>query len=134
MVLSNTLYLLIRQESIRSIIISQRILGTRTIMLFHHTDCGLQTFTTPELCQQIKDAAPGDISVSQAADEMDLLEFSDLEESVRSNVKFIREHPLVLPETVVTGWVYDVKTGKVCRMFGFLHFQQADKIPDRLIL
>lgn len=134
MVLSNTLYLLIRQESIRSIIISQRILGTRTIMLFHHTDCGLQTFTTPELRQQIKDAAPGDISVSQAADEMDLLEFSDLEESVRSNVKFIREHPLVLPETVVTGWVYDVKTGKVCRMFGFLHFQQADKIPDRLIL
>jgi len=97
-------------DSLRSIIISQRLLGTREIAVIHHTDCGMLTFTTPQLRDILKKEHP-----EQAAtiDQIEFLPFPHLETSVKDDVKFLKENPLVLKETKITGWVYDVKTGKV---------------------
>ncbi|KAG6891066.1 hypothetical protein C0995_014155 [Termitomyces sp. Mi166 len=99
--------------ALRSIIISQRLLGTKEIAVFHHTGCGMLTFTTDYLRRIVKEAEPGNAAVAQAVDQMHFLEFSDLEKSVKEDVKFLEEHPLVLRDTIVTGWIYHVETGKV---------------------
>lgn len=101
------------KEAIRSVVISQRLLGTREIAVFHHTGCGMVTFDTPQLRALVKEGAPGDAAIAETVDQIDFLEFKDLEGSVKSDVKFLQDNPLVLPGTKVTGWVYEVETGKV---------------------
>ena len=105
-----------RKDSIRSLVISQRLLGTREIAVFHHTDCGMQTFTTAQLREKLKGSAEaGDAEkVSAAADAIQFLEFSDLDKAVKEEVEYVKTHPLILKETEVTGWVYHVESGKVC--------------------
>ncbi|KAI0080026.1 carbonic anhydrase [Panus rudis PR-1116 ss-1] len=100
------------KDALRSIIISQRLLGTREIAVFHHTGCGMLTFNTPQLRQLVKESDPSNPSLN-AVDQIDFLEFSELEQSVKEDVEYLRNNPLVLKETVVTGWVYDVETGKI---------------------
>ena len=104
-----------RKDSVRSLVISQRLLGTREIAVFHHTDCGMQTFTTPQLREKLKASAEegGTEKVAAAADAIQFLEFSDLDRSVKEEVEFVKAHPLILKETEVTGWVYHVESGKV---------------------
>ena len=70
------------------------------------------TFDTPQLRALVKESDPSNPALS-AVDGLDFLEFHDLEGSVKDDVKFLQEHPLVLPGTKVTGWVYEVETGKV---------------------
>lgn len=72
------------------------------------------TFTTPQLRKLVKDADPSNPAVA-AVDNIDFLEFNQLEQSVKEDVEYLKTNPLVLKESVVTGWVYDVGTGKVCR-------------------
>ncbi|THH29731.1 hypothetical protein EUX98_g4457 [Antrodiella citrinella] len=100
------------KDALRSVIISQRLLGTREIAVFHHTGCGMLTFTSPQLKKIVKDSDPSN-PAAQAVDHIDFLEFSDLELSVKEDVSFLKESALVLPGTVITGWVYDVETGKI---------------------
>ncbi|KAI0058055.1 carbonic anhydrase [Artomyces pyxidatus] len=100
-------------EALRSIVVSQRLLGTREIAVFHHTGCGMQTFQTPQLRELVKEASPGDEEVSRTVDDIDFITFTDLDASVRSDVEWLKAHPLVLKESVITGWVYEVETGKV---------------------
>lgn len=109
-----TLVFLHSKEALRSVIISQRLLGTREIAVFHHTGCGMQTFSTSHLQQIVKDSDPSNPAL-QAVEKIDFLEFSNLEQSVKDDVTFLKESQLVLPETVITGWVYEVETGKVCQ-------------------
>jgi carbonic anhydrase len=99
------------KDALRSLIISQRRLGTREIAVFHHTGCGMTTFSTEEIRQQVKDETP---AAGTAVEKIDFLEFGDLESSVHKDVSWLKEHPAILPGTVVTGWVYDVESGKVC--------------------
>ncbi|KXN81132.1 hypothetical protein AN958_06086 [Leucoagaricus sp. SymC.cos] len=101
------------QKALRSIVISQRLLGTREIAVFRHTGCGMLLFTSEQVRSLVRDAHPGDDEVSRAVGELDFLEFSNLEESVKADVKFLKENVLVLPETTITGWIHDVETGKV---------------------
>ena len=101
-----------RKDALRSIIISQRLLGTREIAVFHHTGCGMLTFDTAGLRARVKADDPGNAALG-AVDGLDFLEFAGLEESVRADVRFLEGHPRVLPGTKVTGWVYEVETGKV---------------------
>lgn len=75
------------------------------------------TFTTDQLRGLVKSAAPGDESVARAVDNIHFHEFSDVEGSVKSDAEFLKTHPLILKETVVTGWVYEVETGKVREPF-----------------
>ena len=74
------------------------------------------TFDTAGLRARVKADDPGNAALG-AVDGIDFLEFAGLEESVRADVQFLRENPLVLPETKVTGWVYEVETGKVRSAF-----------------
>lgn len=71
------------------------------------------TFNSEQLRRIVKDADSSPAVASQV-DAIDFQEFSHLEDSVKSDVAFLRENPLVLKETTVTGWVYEVETGKVC--------------------
>ncbi|KAF9455021.1 carbonic anhydrase, partial [Macrolepiota fuliginosa MF-IS2] len=101
------------REALRSIIISQRLLGTREIAVFHHTGCGMLTFNSEQLRDIVRDAHPGDDDVAKAVNAIDFLEFPTLEESVKADVQFLKENPLVLKDTTITGWIYEVETGKV---------------------
>jgi len=106
------------RDSIRSLVISQQLLGTREIAVFHHTDCGMLAFTTAQLREKLKGSAEESEAqkVGAAADGIEFLEFSDLEKSIKEEVEFVKAHPLIVKETEVTGWVYHVESGKVRRV------------------
>ncbi|CAG7563672.1 unnamed protein product [Fusarium equiseti] len=93
-------------DALRSIIISQQLLGTREIVIIHHTDCGMLTFSDVDLKEKVRKDLDEDV------DHMAFLPFSDLEQSVRDDIKFLRKSPLVL-DGPITGYIYDVKTGKI---------------------
>jgi hypothetical protein len=70
------------------------------------------TFSTPQLRDKVKKESP-DAEAGKLVDSIDFLEFSDVESGIKKDVEFLKEHPLVLKDTKVTGWVYHVETGKV---------------------
>ena len=90
----------------RSLVISQQLLGTREVVVIHHTDCGMLTFTDEQLRQKVRDELG---AVTDTA----FLSFSDLDQSVRDDVAAIRESRLLLKGVPVSGFVYDVKTGRL---------------------
>lgn len=94
-------------DAIRSLVISQRLLGTEEVIVVHHTDCGMLTFDNDTLRGIVRERLGADASA------IDFLPFSDVEQSVRDDVELIRNSPLIPNEIPVTGFVYDVKTGKV---------------------
>jgi carbonic anhydrase len=94
-------------DAIRSLIISQRLLGTNEVLVIHHTDCGMLTFTNDQLRDKLKSETGADASG------IDFLPFPDLEKSVRDDVKRIQDSPFVDKNVKVTGFVYDVKTGRL---------------------
>ena len=96
----------VTDDVIRSLSISQRRLGTEEIVLIHHTDCGLLTFTDDEFKQQVED----DTGVRP---EWDVGTFSDLDESVRESIARIEESPFVPNTGSVRGFVYDVADGSL---------------------
>ena len=96
----------ITDDEIRSLTISQRLLGTREIVLIHHTDCGMLTFTDEELRQQIHDEAGIKPHFSMES-------FSDLEEDVRQSIARIRHSPFIPHKDSVRGFVYEVETGRL---------------------
>lgn len=95
------------RDALRSIIISQRLLGTREVAVIHHTDCGMLTFTNRDLRQKVKD------DLGQDTGEFDFLPFQDLDTSVRQDIEFLQATQLLDPDTLIRGFVYDVKTGKL---------------------
>ena len=96
----------ITDDEIRSLAISQRLLGTREIILIHHTDCGMLTFTDDELKQQIHE----DVGIKP---HFPMESFSDLEEDVRQSVARIQASPFVPNKDAVRGFVYEVETGRL---------------------
>jgi carbonic anhydrase len=95
------------RDALRSIIISQRLLGTREVAVIHHTDCGMLTFTNRDLRQKVKD------DLGQDTGEFDFLPFQDLDASVRQDIEFLQATQLLDPNTLIRGFVYDVRTGKL---------------------
>ncbi len=93
-------------DAVRSLVISQQLLGTREVVVIHHTDCGMLTFTDAQLKQKLRDDLGAETDIA-------FLSFSDLEQSVRDDVAAIRESRLLLRGVPVTGFVYDVKTGRL---------------------
>ena len=87
------------------------------------------TFTTPQLQAKLKDDVPS--ADPGVIDNIDFLEFQNLEGSVKEDVKFLQEHPLVLPETKITGWVYEVETGKVSYRFS-ISFLGCHAVDDAI--
>jgi carbonic anhydrase len=91
-------------DAIRSLAISQRLLGTREIILIHHTDCGMLTFTDDAFKASIQDETG--IKPAWAAEA-----FSDLDADVRQSIKRITSSPFVPHTGSVRGFVFDVATG-----------------------
>lgn len=95
------------RDALRSLVISQRLLGTNEIAVIHHTDCGMLTFTNPDLHAKVKQDLGADAS------NIDFLPFTDLEESVREDVAFLLSSPLIPGDVIIRGFLYDVHTGKL---------------------
>ncbi|KAJ7042677.1 carbonic anhydrase [Mycena alexandri] len=104
------------KDAIRSLVISQRLLGTRNIAVYHHTGCGMVTFRGSELKQLVKWARPDSAACAEQVDAIDFLEFTDLEQSVKDDVNFLKESPLILEETKITGWIHHLETGEITRV------------------
>ena len=96
----------ITDDEIRSLAISQRLLGTNEIVLIHHTDCGMLTFSDDELKQQIQE----DVGIKP---HFSMESFSDLEEDVRQSVARIQASPFVPNKGAVRGFAYEVETGRL---------------------
>jgi carbonic anhydrase len=96
----------VTDDEIRSLAISQRLLGTREIILIHHTDCGMLTFTDDDFRAVI--AEDTGIKPPWAAEA-----FADLDADVRQSVARIKASPFVPHTGAVRGFVFDVSTGKL---------------------
>ena len=94
----------ITADELRSLAISQRLLGTKEIVLVHHTDCGMLTFTDDAFKAQIE--ADTGIKPSWSAEA-----FSDLDADVRQSIARIKAEPSIPVKDSVRGFVYDVATG-----------------------
>ncbi|KAK9800300.1 hypothetical protein WJX73_008414 [Symbiochloris irregularis] len=94
----------------RSLVISQRMLGTREIVVIHHTSCGMATFVNQDLCEVVEKDLGKDARTH--ADKLDWLPFKDLEQSVKDDVQAIKIDPLI-QDVPVHGYIYDIKSGKL---------------------
>ena len=117
-------------DAIRSLVISYKLLGTREWLVVHHTDCGMETFTDEViralLARSLETAAleahgwrdtgrgPG----STEGEFVDWLTIRDQAESVRADVQRISTHPLVSPAVSLSGYIYDVRTGRLVEVPG----------------
>lgn len=96
----------VTEDAVRSLVISQRLLGTTEIVLIHHTDCGMLTFRDDEVKAQIE--ADSGLRPSFA-----LEAFSDVEADVRQSLRRVRANPFIPRRDAVRGFVYDVKSGRL---------------------
>ena len=96
----------ITDDEVRSLTISQRLLGTREVILIHHTDCGMLTFSDDELKAQIHEEVGMKPHFSMES-------FSDLEEDVRQSVARIQASPFIPHKESVRGFIYEVETGRL---------------------
>ena len=92
-------------DAVRSLVISQSQLGTRAVAIVHHTDCGMMTFRDDDIRATLRT----DLGVD--ASHVAFLPFRDLEESVRDDIAFYRQQPLLRQDIPVRGFVFDVSTG-----------------------
>ena len=93
-------------DAIRSLVISQQLLGTREVIIVHHTDCGMLTFTDEQLRNQVEKNLG-------ARPSQPFLAFGDLEQSVRDDIEEVKASPYLLKDVTVRGFIYDVRTGRV---------------------
>ena len=96
----------ITDDEIRSLAISQRLLGTEEIMLIHHSDCGMLTFRDDEFRREVH--ADTGIRPEWAAEA-----FDDLDEDVRQSIARIKASPFIPKKDTVRGFVYEVETGQL---------------------
>jgi carbonic anhydrase len=96
----------VTDDEIRSLAISQRLLGTEEIMVIHHTDCGMLTFNDDDFKAQIEQEIG--IKPQWAAEA-----FSDLDQDVRQSIARIKASPFVPRKDSVRGFVYEVETGRL---------------------
>lgn len=94
------------EDAIRSLIISNELLGTREFVVINHTDCGMLTFKDTDLQKKLESKFG-----NSSAPSIQFHSFSNLEENVRNQVAKIKTHPLIPKEIPVTGFIYDVETG-----------------------
>ena len=96
----------VTDDEIRSLAISQRLLGTEEIVLIHHTDCGMLTFTDDDFKRQIQEDTR--IKPEWAAEA-----FTDLDEDVRQSIARIKASPFIPNKDSVRGFVYEVESGRL---------------------
>ena len=96
----------ITDDEIRSLLISQRLLGTTEVILIHHTGCGMLTFSDDEVAESIE-------SDTGVRPPFSLESFPDLDGNVRDSIEKIRTSPFIPHKDSVRGFVYEVETGRL---------------------
>jgi carbonic anhydrase len=96
----------VSDDAIRSLAISQNLLGTEEIVLIHHTDCGMLTFTDEEFAAKLEEE-------TGSRPEWKAHAFPDLDENVRESIERIRANPFIPRTEKVRGFVYEVETGRL---------------------
>jgi carbonic anhydrase len=96
----------VTDDEIRSLAISQRLLGTEEIVLIHHTDCGMLTFSDDDFRRSIQEETG--IKPEWAAEA-----FGDLDEDVRQSIARIEASPFIPRKDAIRGFVYEVETGRL---------------------
>ena len=94
----------VTHDALRSLAISQHLLGTEEIILIQHTDCGMQKFTDDELAERLEEHAGEPAPFDGHA-------FNNLEENLRDSIRALKESPFLLKTDAVRGFVFDVETG-----------------------
>jgi carbonic anhydrase len=94
----------VSDDVLRSLVISQRLLGTREVMLIHHTDCGMQKLTDDGFRAELQDA-------TGVAPAFAIESFADVDADVRQSILRIKASPFVPHKDSIRGFVYDVRTG-----------------------
>jgi carbonic anhydrase len=99
-------------DAIRSLILSSLLFQTREFVVMHHTRCGMQT-SGEKLHLRLRTAYPDTVG-----DEIDFLPFADLDQSVRDDVRRIERSSYIDADSLVTGCVYDVDSGRLRQVSG----------------
>jgi carbonic anhydrase len=102
----------IDEDSLRGILVSTRLLGSREIMIINHTGCGMTTFTDAEFEGTLRKET-GRAVIAPAR----FFSFTDVEENTREQIQKARSHPWVSPEVPVRGFVFDLDTGRLHEVF-----------------
>ena len=97
---------LVTEDTIRSLTISQRLLGTEEIILIHHTDCGMLSFTDDGLCRTLEEETGTRPTWEPGA-------FTDLADDIRRSVTRIKSSPFVPHTDAVRGFILDLATGRL---------------------
>lgn len=98
----------ITEDVLRSLIISNSLLGTQEIMIINHTDCGMLTFKDSDLFTRLHQST-NHFSIVPAV----FHSFTDLERNVRQQIQKIKSHPWLPANMPVRGFIYDVHTGRL---------------------
>jgi carbonic anhydrase len=102
------------KEALRSIVISQQLLATQEVLLVKHTDCGMITFQNSDATGAIeKNLGPEAVATVKDQFGGEFLPFRNTEEQVREDVEWLKKNKAIAPDVPISGWIYDVKTGKV---------------------
>lgn len=102
------------KDALRSLVISEQLLGTQEIILVKHTGCGMLTFQDQDGLDVVKNNL-GEEGVKAVEDGFkgEFLPFPDLEREVKSDVEWLKANKAIPDSVAVSGWVYEVETGKV---------------------
>ncbi|MGK2965886.1 MAG: beta-class carbonic anhydrase [Tepidiformaceae bacterium] len=94
-------------DALRSLVVSQRVIGTEELAIIHHTECGMATFTDREIRKRLRE------ETGEITDHISFYPFQDLDQSVRDDIQLYRQSPLVRHDIPVRGFVYEVGTGQL---------------------
>lgn len=98
----------IDEDSIRGILVSTRLLGSKEIMIINHTGCGMTTFNDAEFAETLrKDTGHAVIAPTR------FFSFTDVEENTSEQIQKARSHPWIAPDVPVRGFVFDLETGRL---------------------
>jgi carbonic anhydrase len=101
----------VAKDALRSIVISEQLLGTQEILLIKHTGCGMLTFKNEDAHAVVQKNLG--LEGAKELEGLDFLPFPDLETAVKDDVAFLKNSKAVPDSITITGWVYEVETGKV---------------------
>ncbi|KAK4126416.1 carbonic anhydrase-like protein [Parathielavia appendiculata] len=103
-------------DALRSVIISQQLLGTEEIVLVKHTGCGMLTFKNADAYQIVRERLGEAAHAELQERKLDFLPFPELEKAVADDVDFLKQSRLVPDSIAISGWVYEVETGQTRRV------------------
>jgi carbonic anhydrase len=101
------------RDALRSLVISEQLLGTTEIILVKHTGCGMLTFKNEDATSVVRQNLGEKAVAGLSAFNADFQPFPDLENAVRDDVAFLKANELIPESVTISGWVYEVESGKV---------------------